>query len=162
LDTTAFRSLAAALLVACGPSGSPSDSGTDDCSTRVTLALSGVVVDGSSSTATPSVAFDLEISNPTSTPARILGYVLECLYRSPDRSMLRGSGTSDTTVDPGESWTLSEPACLPGIVDWMGDPDGDDLNCTVELLYEYEGCEDAPPRTTTSVTGSDDITVVYP
>ncbi len=160
--TTASRALAAALLAACGPSGSPSDSGTDDCTTRVSLTLTDVVIDGSASTSTPSVSFELEITNPTSLPARILGYVLECRYRSPDRSMLRGSGTTDITVDPGGSRTLSEPACMPGIVDWIGDPDGDALNCTVELLYAYEGCEGSPPRTTMSVTGSDDITVVYP
>jgi len=148
--------------VACGTSGGPADSGTDDCTTHLTLALSSVVIDGSASTSSPSVSFDLEIENTTSTSARILGYVLECRYRSPDRSMLRGSGTTDITLGPGESRTLSEPACMPGIVDWLGDPDGDDLNCTVEVLYEYEGCEGSPPRTTISVTGSDDITVLYP
>jgi hypothetical protein len=51
---------------------------------------------------------------------------------------------------------------MPGIVDWIGDPDGNSLNCMVELLYEYEGCETSPPRTTMRVTGTDDITVVYP
>ena len=150
------------LLVACGTSGSPADSGTDDCTTRLALALGSVVIDGSASTYNPAVSFELEITNPTTMPARILGYVLECRYRSPDRSMLRGTGTTDMTLGPGESRTLSEPACMPGIVDWTGTPTGDDLNCTVEALYEYEGCEGSPPRTTISVTGTDDITVLYP
>jgi hypothetical protein len=162
LATTASRAICAVLILipACGGGGS-----TDPCEealeTALESALDDVVIDGSTSTASPSVSFHLAVTNPSELPARISGYLLECRYLSPDSSMLRGSGTTEITLGPGESRTMT-PTCLPGIVSWTGSPTGDDLRCTVEAVYSYDECEGTPPRSSSSVSGADEISLIYP
>lgn len=160
LASTACRlaPLAAALLCCSGDGGEP----TDPCTTPLDLTLGSVVIDGSASTSSPTVSFELEITNPTTNPTRITGYLIDCPYRSAGGSLLRGSGTSEVTIAPGESHTMNVDDCMPGVMNWTGTPTGDDLRCEVEALYSHEGCEGPFPRSAASVTGSDDITLVYP
>jgi hypothetical protein len=160
LATTASRALLVLLLAGC--SGGNGENGGDPCTTRLELTLADVLIDGTASTTSPPVAFSLGIENPSSTDAHFLGYVLECRYTSPDSTFLRGSGSHDLAIPAGESEALEVANCLPGVVDWRGSPTGDGLTCTVEAIYELEGCTPMPPRATITVRGSDDITVLQP
>ncbi len=132
----------------------------DPCSTRLGVTLDDVTVDGSAGGT--SVSFGATLDNPTSSPARILGWVLECRYLVPDASMLRGSGTMDSTVQACSGGSVSDPGFTPGVLHWEGAPTGDDIICILDLIYSYEGCTTPPPQVRVTVTGSDAIIVHAP
>jgi hypothetical protein len=146
--------------VACGPSGG--DGVDETCLHPLEITLSNVVIDGSASTTSPTLTFEMLVTNPSTSTAQIVGYLFECVYLDGSGALLRTSGTLSMALGPGETDGYAEPGNLPGVVDWSHGPTGDGLRCTVEVLYSFVDCEGAPPSAVDNAAGADDITVLAP
>ena len=154
------RTIATLILVAAIVASSCGGEGThllDPCTTALGVAIDRVSIDRTGGST--NLHLDLTLVDEASSDVRVGGFIVECRYLDPDASALRGTCTVEMTVPAGDSLVVTGEPCPPGTVSWAGDPTGDDLRCTVEVVYNYTDLPCTPPVSRASTTGSQTIDV---